>query len=429
VADGVQSWRTWQQSLAEADRRNVASAVTAWMEWYRALFSEPAASGNASWLPQRLEYEALVAAPTPNGEVVLTVPEYTEGHLDWYSFNILPAGSLSATRDDLTKDEREDEGEGKGERITGHAIPVPVRFRGMPASRWWEFEDARVDFGAVTAAPQQLVRLLLIEFGLVSGDDWFIIPVVVPVGRLCHTNWLVVSDTFGERTLVSSARAVDASRTPGGTDLPWDLFRLACDRRPIDGSGRPLPDALFLPPVLGTSLHGVPLEEVLFLRDEMANMAWAVERIVESPISRPLNRSEAYFTARRQQVGEGASQAATAAAPGNLVYRLATAIPEHWVPLLPVRPQDHTPSIGLQRGGRWQGRILEPSRDPEGNELPIREEEVPREGARVTRAFQYARWIDGQTYLWIGRRKGVGRGEGSSGLRFDVLEPPDQAAP
>ena len=79
----------------------------------------------------------------------------------------LPAGSLSATRDDLTPDERE----GEGERITRRAIPVPVSFRGMPASRWWEFEDARVNFGAVTAGPQQLVRRRLIEFALVSGDD------------------------------------------------------------------------------------------------------------------------------------------------------------------------------------------------------------------------------------------------------------------
>jgi len=54
--------------------------------------------------------------------------------------------------------------------------------------------------------------------------------------------------------------------------------------------------------------------------------------------------------------------------------------------------------------------------------LDIFEEEIPREGARVTRSFQYARWFDGSSLLWIGRRKTVGRGEGSSGLRFDVAE-------
>lgn len=61
--------------------------------------------------------------------------------------------------------------------------------------------------------------------------------------------------------------------------------------------------------------------------------------------------------------------------------------------------------------------MLEPQR-----ELLLYEEEVPREGARVTRTYQYARWIDGSTHLWVGRRKEPGRGEGSSGLQFDVAE-------
>ena len=30
-------------------------------------------------------------------------------------------------------------------------------------------------------------------------------------------------------------------------------------------------------------------------------------------------------------------------------------------------------------------------------------------------------WFDGRSLLWLGRRKRPGRGEGSSGLRFDVI--------
>jgi hypothetical protein len=66
---------------------------------------------------------------------------------------------------------------------------------------------------------------------------------------------------------------------------------------------------------------------------------------------------------------------------------------------------------------RPRGRLLQ------GAEVVLREEEVPREGARVTRAYQLARWIDGTTFVWLGRRKAIGRGEGSSGLRFDVMGP------
>jgi hypothetical protein len=66
------------------------------------------------------------------------------------------------------------------------------------------------------------------------------------------------------------------------------------------------------------------------------------------------------------------------------------------------------------------GLLLRPMVKDPG--ITLREEEVPREGARVTRAYQLARWIDGTTHLWLGRRKAIGRGEGSSGLRFDTME-------
>ena len=63
------------------------------------------------------------------------------------------------------------------------------------------------------------------------------------------------------------------------------------------------------------------------------------------------------------------------------------------------------------------GVLLEPGRD-----LRLFDEEVPRAGAHVTRAFQHARWIDGSTHLWMSRRKRPGRGEGWAGLRFDLLD-------
>jgi hypothetical protein len=52
----------------------------------------------------------------------------------------------------------------------------------------------------------------------------------------------------------------------------------------------------------------------------------------------------------------------------------------------------------------------------------LHDEEVPREGARVTRHYKMTRWLNGESFLWAANRKEVGRGEGSSGLRFDALE-------
>jgi hypothetical protein len=52
----------------------------------------------------------------------------------------------------------------------------------------------------------------------------------------------------------------------------------------------------------------------------------------------------------------------------------------------------------------------------------LHEEEVPRFGAAVYRTHQHARWHDGSVHAWAGRSKRTGGGEGSSGLRFDILE-------
>jgi hypothetical protein len=111
-----------------------------------------------------------------------------------------------------------------------------------------------------------------------------------------------------------------------------------------------------------------------------------------------------------------------------LRYRLTTEVPDYWIPLMPARVGQE---LRLQRGAvlktdgsreivQAMGRILTPA---PGRALHLYEEEVPREGVRVTRAYQYTRWCDGSSHLWLARRKQIGRGEGSSGLRFDALTP------
>lgn len=425
VQAGVRTWQTWHATLTSTAQAQLTTALDQWLSWLSGLFSEPEAGAaeNPSWIPDRLEYAAAAAAPmpAPMGEVVLSATEYATGHLDWHAFDTLPAGSLGAARTDLSQADL------KREAVRRTVIPTPVTFPGMPSSRWWEFEDARIDFGAVSAGPQDLARLLLVEFALIYGTDWFVIPLDIPVGSLCHIRWLVVTDTFGLRMLIPSARTVESATSGSSTrPLPWDLFRLSPNSRAPEGSGRVSPDILLLPPSLGTSLHGPQLEEVLLLRDETANMAWGVERTVESPIGRPLNRSEEYQRERQRQAQEAAVTPSQRAAPPDtpppLTYRLATEAPEHWLPLYPVRPNVNDPAIRLLRGGVPWGRLMTSARTAQ---LLLHEEEVPRSGARASRAYQYTRWIDGHTYLWMGRRKTAGRGEGSSGLRFDVLEPPN----
>jgi hypothetical protein len=41
----------------------------------------------------------------------------------------------------------------------------------------------------------------------------------------------------------------------------------------------------------------------------------------------------------------------------------------------------------------------------------------------VSQSFQRTRWYDGRVFTWLGVRKETGRGESSSGLRFDQILP------
>jgi hypothetical protein len=201
-----------------------------------------------------------------------------------------------------------------------------------------------------------------------------------------------------------------------------------------------LSDLFFLPPTLPFRLDSDPLERVALFRDEMANMAWAVEQIVQGAAGQPRERRIEPPISNVHQRVEGDHITA------DLIYRLATPVPQQWLPFVavPTVPEQPADSFSIQ----LEQRIMLATRlmtvlDENGNpvveavpvpifpegvlmttasEEPLRlhEEEVPREGSLIERTIQYTRWLNGQRFLWVGRRKRVGKGEGSSSLRYDV---------
>jgi len=396
-------------AIAAVDVAEVTLAAMWWLQWYEALISEPAEGSNAAWSAERMEYTFSVGARMTSGEKVLTAQEYYSGHTDWHDFNLNLGASLRGEFD------------APGSVVTHTVVPAPVTYRGMPAARFWEFEDAQVDFGSINAGPEDLARMLLVEFAISYGNDWFVMPVELPVGSLCRTNSLVITNTFGEQFIIRS------SADAGAQFASWRMFQLTQTSAPTSADAMANASLFLLPPALVKTIESRPIEEVLFLRDEMANMAWGVERIIESTTERPLNR----FEQQRYIVTPASEQTSD-----TLVYRLATEVPDYWIPLLPVQSPA---GLRLRRGMllkadgsqeliRARGRILVP--DPVSRDgLSIFEEEIPREGIRVTRNYQLTRWQDGSTHLWIGRRKVVGSGEGSSGLQFDTAKPGSASAP
>ena len=358
-----------------------------------------------------MEYALTVAGRLSDdrfAERPLTASEFFDGHLDWSSFDLNFEVNLGTERDL------------KFSSMVETTLPAPVVFRGAPAPRYWELEDARIEYGLMPVGPTDLAQLLLIEYASTYGNDWFVVPFTLAIGSLTSVTSFVVTDSFGVKTLL---------RPIGDRALPaphWHMYQLAHLRRPgADAPMKPASNLFFLPPSLGRSLQSAAVEDVLFMRDEMANVAWAIERSIESPVEQAVPRTD---TEPRQDsaADTGAPPPSEGAIPR---YLLSTTVPSNWIPLLPVQlaePPDKIVSR-LRRGAVLQpdgsekinpalGRIL--NKDPR---LLMFDEEVPREGIHVARHYQLARWIDGSSWVWMALRKEVSRGEGSSGLRFDSV--------
>jgi hypothetical protein len=384
--------------IAAGDRAEVEKAAGQWLAYHDALFSEPA--GDDAWVRDRMEYAFTVAGALSEGETALTASQYFEGQLDWHSVDVDPQASLGAAADAAATP------------VVRAVIPSPVSFRGAPAQRYWEFEDARIDYGLLPAGPGDLPQLMLSEFATSYGNDWYVIPLDLPVGTLTRTRSLVVTDTFGVQTLI---RATNESTTPA---TGWSMFELAVRQRESQPPPRPVSNLFFLAPSIVKNIEGRSLEEVLFLRDEMANLAWAVEQAVQGGVEQRVDAN----------VGPNGSTAPADAPAAAPLYRLATDVPANWMPLLPQR-EEGARAVRLVRAAFASSDGTNTLRVPRsavldaaGPRLALYEEEVAREGVRVTRSFQYTRWMGGSTQLWLGYRKQIGSGEGASRLRFDSFE-------
>jgi hypothetical protein len=440
--------------------------------WWAALVVQPLAPLAPAWRNQQLDYRFEVNPPPTSGSattaerVRLVAPSYRNGELEWYSF-----AAATGIRGNWT---------------TSEVTRPPTRIAiGGTSPRWWTFEDAATDFGALDVATPDLAKLLLMEFALVYGDDWFSLPIAVGMPTLVRITFLRVTNVFGEGLLISPVRSVvrTALTAAGVTDpdaarLRWEIFTLS-PHPAADPDAPGIGDALLIAPVAGWREESKPLEEVRLVRDEGANCIWGIEHFVRSGMGRPVHgfdaqrerlqrptddaiaSAQARISDLEDQRAAAADDVARAAVEARLaderaalaalragprpfahetdpVYRLATTVPENWIPFLPASATPFfgltTRSIRLRRAQMLRNTAAEdPAPVPAMTRLLslsepepliwLEEAAVRRTGTRVLMTAQRTRWVDGKTYVWLGRKVLAGRGEGSSGLRFDVLRP------
>lgn len=388
------------------DDPEIATYVDALQAWFKRQYSQPANAAESAWDPQGLTYRFRMAAPRPNGQAVLDASRYHEGRLDWYSFD------LDQDAKPLDTDAQNPAPPDPPEKPMAF-LPTAATFKGMPAPRFWEMEDRQVNFGKLNAKTTDQLLLLFAELGLIYGNDWFVIPYSMPVNTLCEVQGLVVTDVFGDRTLIQAADE--------GADNDWQrwsLFNLS-NKGEIGRYNR----QFFLPAALTQTLESEPVETVNFLRDEMANMVWAVEERIPDATSGGISGDDAADKT-------GVLPPPIADSPAAIRYILGTTVPKNWIPFLPVHVPGSVQHIHFQRAAmpnlsglpgdtvKAKGVLL--------NEVPppyfVDEEEIPAAGTIVRRTWQRTRWYGGKTFVWLGRSRETGRGPGSSNLRFDQIE-------
>ncbi|MBB5717066.1 hypothetical protein [Sphingomonas aerophila] len=376
VEDGsfAASWAAGTGELA-------LQAARDWLEWYRANVQPSVGLGDC-WRQARLEYDFSVRAGAPEDRRVCRAVAHDGGPVDWYSFDHEPGDSVAV------------EGEAPGtapEPIDSTVHATRLRYAGMPASRLRRFEDGQVNFGMVEVQPHDLARLAFLDFATVHADDWLIAPLDVPRGAVVEMTSVQYRTTFNERFSVEQ----------GNTGVQdFELFTL-------DGSSGEALRGLLVPPGGRTAMEGAPVEEVVFARDETANMVWAIENRVQGPTGDPRDRTLEPRPADEFVTPEAA----------DLTYRLETVPPGWWIPLVPVA-NGRSGGFHLRKGSFTDadaslGRILAPL------PLDMFEEEVPREGVVVRRVPSLMRDNKGHLRRWTARRVSVAHGGASAGFTSD----------
>ena len=365
------------------DPAGVRAVAGDWLRWV----TGPADAGGA-WTTTRLEHRFLLRFGHGSDSVVVRATAFGAGSARWHHFEWLKDVTVNVEGDaDLAADDA----------TADVMLAAPLRYPGMPADRYWQLEEGSVDVAAIEAQPHDLARLCLAEFALVSGDDWLIVPVDGKLGAVNQVGKVSLTTTFGE--VVDVSEAAHDRRTRG-----FRMFEVT------SAGGESLPGVV-LPPIAATPLLGEPIEEVAFVRDETANMGWAVERVVPGRSGDP-----------RPRAAEPQPQRPLPPAdlnPDDVLYELAVPVPAHWIPLVPIAT---TPgALALRKGAMVhdgqpvlaQGVLLAPT------PLTFPSEEIPREGITVRAVPALARRPDGTYARWTGHRIRTGRGEGSSGYASD----------
>src|SRR5262245_34558963 len=209
--------------------------------------AETDSGDSPAWRSEALSYSFGVETPAHQ----LQATEYSGKGLDWFHFDLMQ------TRAPATP----------AAEVNVRVVPAGLQFRGMPHPKWWRFEDGDADFERPDDPEPNILATLLPEFVMIDSNNWYVMPLKQTAGTIREIVSIKVVDGFGVITEIA----------PGNRGS-WRMFSLSGAASAADNGA-----LLFVPNIALDVLDNDEMEEIVLLRDEDANLVWAVERLYLGP--------------------------------------------------------------------------------------------------------------------------------------------------
>ena len=429
--------------LSNTAKTKIKNQLKIYIEWFKNKFL-PCDNNTNYWSNEKLGYEVTIK----QGPRSYTAEDYDSGKLSWYSFDT-DGVSLPKKKDDT--------------KMLSY-IPTPAKIPGAPASRLWEFEERSVNMGNCDNNFSSIAAAAIMQYITMFSNDWMIMPLESEMGTVLDVSGIVVKDSFGDRFYIdrnanqldeldrdATKKANNSSKEEYIYTDRWNLFGSSYDNAYLNRNFATSTGLLFPPTVLRCE-ESKPLEEVQFLRDEMANMVWGIETTINNRCGGTMDGksvSDKVFS-----IVDEANEPSTdlqnddanvenkidekKAAEYSLLIQ--NRVPLNWIPFIPEQLEKQCRDIALRRGrmpiyygdsyqtvapstGLLGGESLDYKRDENGNvkAMYINEEEVVGYGTKITKTAQRTRWFLGKSFNWIGNRQTISEYQANSGLMFDEL--------
>ena len=407
------------------------------------------------WNPEKLGYEVKMTVQSQ----VFAAEDYHTGRLSWYSFDAAPFDLEGVPAEYLDV-----------KNLT--YIPTRATFPGAPDPHLWAFEDAKVNYSNYSNKDfSQIASAVMVKFLTMYTGDWQIVPLEVETGHLMSIMDITVRDSFGEEFhIANTPESVDGKKASVGFENRWAMFSTVSSQAYSQKNFATRPGLLF-PPTLNQTVEGAPIEEVQFLRDEMANMMWGVETRVsdgcggsmdgrtlsdkvlglvdlDKPFGQKLDGGllmsrvgDAFGKAGTDLAARIVAEVLDADTNGRVAdgsdysYLFMNRVPINWIPFIPQRMEGSLREIRFRRGRmpiwfngdyhsvRPMSGLLKVEKDKAGKVVPrfVNEEEILGYGTKVVLNAQRTRWYDGSIFTWRGYTKKISGYQANSGLMFDKL--------